>query len=103
MSEIIKSATDKRSPLELISTVGPAPIGLIVVFSNQGSPSPKKISKTFDPIEFDTAISPYPFLATSTDAMVSGTDVPAAKNVIPITVSGIPKVKPVRQIIQTMI
>ena len=93
----------KVRKIVFVLTVGPAPIGLIVVFSSQGSPSPKKISKTLDPIEFDTAISPYPFRATRTDAIVSGTDVPAAKKVIPMTVSGIPKVKPVRQIIQTMI
>ena len=83
-------------------TVGPAFIGLIVVFNNHGRPSPRKMSKTLDPIELDTAISPYPLRATNTDAIVSGTDVPAARNVIPITVSGMPSVYPVRQIIHTI-
>jgi hypothetical protein len=37
------------------------------------------------PTDEETAISPNPFLATMTLVMRSGIDVPAAKNVSPIT------------------
>lgn len=46
---------------------------------------PTQISKIFDPTEEETAISPSPFRATITDVIKSGIDVPAAKNVSPIT------------------
>ena len=42
-------------------------------------------SNMFDPTEEETAISPFPCFATSTLVMRSGTDVPAAKKVNPIT------------------
>lgn len=42
----------------------------------------------FDPTDEDTAISPSPFRATITDVIKSGIDVPAAKNVRPITCKG---------------
>lgn len=75
----------------------------MVVLRSQGRPSPRKMSKTLEPIELDTAMSPYPLRATRTEAIVSGTEVPAARNVMPMTVSGMPKVKPVMQIIHTII
>ena len=37
-----------------------------------------------DPTDEETAMSPFPCLATSTLVMRSGTDVPAARNVRPI-------------------
>lgn len=37
------------------------------------------------PIEEETAISPNPFLATMTEVIKSGTDVPAARIVKPMT------------------
>lgn len=37
------------------------------------------------PTEEETAISPHPFRVTMTLVIKSGTDVPAAKNVNPIT------------------
>lgn len=37
------------------------------------------------PTELETAMSPKPFLATITDVIKSGIEVPAAKNVKPIT------------------
>ena len=46
---------------------------------------PTVTSKILLPTELDTAISPNPFLATITDVIKSGIDVPAAKNVRPIT------------------
>lgn len=46
---------------------------------------PTVTSKILLPTELDTAISPNPFLATITDVIKSGIDVPAAKNVSPIT------------------
>lgn len=39
----------------------------------------------FDPTDEETAMSPKPFRATMTDVIKSGIDVPAAKNVRPMT------------------
>ena len=46
---------------------------------------PTVTSKILDPTDEETAISPNPFLATMTLVIKSGIDVPAAKNVSPIT------------------
>lgn len=46
---------------------------------------PTQISKIFDPTDEETAISPNPFRATMTDVIKSGIEVPAAKNVRPMT------------------
>ena len=46
---------------------------------------PTVTSKMLLPTEEDTAMSPNPFLATMTLVMRSGMDVPAARNVRPIT------------------
>ena len=46
---------------------------------------PTVTSKMLLPTEEDTAISPNPFLATITLVIKSGIEVPAAKNVKPIT------------------
>ena len=43
------------------------------------------MSKMLDPTEDETAMSPRPLRATMTDVMRSGMDVPAARNVSPIT------------------
>ena len=59
------------------------------------------ISETL-PIELETAISPKPFLATITEVIKSGTEVPAAKNVRPIMACGIAISAPITSAIQTM-
>ena len=46
---------------------------------------PTVTSKMLLPTELDTAMSPKPFLATITLVIRSGMDVPAARNVNPIT------------------
>lgn len=46
---------------------------------------PTVTSKMLLPTELDTAMSPKPFRATITDVIRSGIEVPAAKNVSPIT------------------
>uniref|UniRef100_A0A182M085 Uncharacterized protein n=1 Tax=Anopheles culicifacies TaxID=139723 RepID=A0A182M085_9DIPT len=46
---------------------------------------PTVTSKMLLPTELDTAISPKPLRATITDVIRSGIEVPAAKNVSPIT------------------
>lgn len=48
-------------------------------------PYPTVISNMLLPMELDTAMSPKPFLATMTLVIRSGMEVPAAKNVRPIT------------------
>lgn len=55
---------------------------------NHGKANPSKMSNTLLPMELDTAMSPSPCLATMTEAMVSGTEVPAARTVMPIMLSG---------------
>ena len=53
-------------------------VGILITY-------PTQTSKMFDPTEDETAISPNPFLATMTEVIKSGMDVPAAKKVNPIT------------------
>jgi len=50
---------------------------------------PTQISKILDPTDEETAMSPSPLRATITDVIKSGIDVPAAKNVSPITCKSI--------------
>merc|ERR1719450_1395872 len=59
------------------------------VYRNQGTGSPTVTSKILLPTEEETAISPKPFLATITLVIRSGIEVPAARNVSPITSGGI--------------
>ena len=46
---------------------------------------PTVTSNMFEPTDDDTAISPFPCFATKTLVIKSGTDVPAAKKVNPMT------------------
>jgi len=62
---------------------------------SQGRGNPTRISKMLLPIELETAMSPSPIRATMTLDNKSGTDVPAAKNVSPITTDGMPIVFPI--------
>ena len=75
---------------------------IMAVCINHGRPKHTRISKTFEPIAFDTAISPKPSLITAIELRASGTDTPAATNVNPITVSGMANVEPITVIIQTI-
>lgn len=62
---------------------------------NQGKPKPIRMSNMFEPIELHKAMSANPArFTTSTLEINSGIEVPAAKMVNPLTVSGIPKVFP---------
>lgn len=67
---------------------------IIAVCINQGSPRQTRISKTLLPTALLTAMSPSPSLITANDERASGTLTPAATNVKPIIVSGIPRVLP---------
>jgi len=71
-------------------------------YKNQGKGSPTVTSKILDPTEEETAMSPKPFRATMTLVIKSGIDVPAAKNVRPITSGGIVKASPVMVAHQTI-
>lgn len=55
---------------------------------------PTVTSNMLLPTDEDTAISPKPFLATMTEVMRSGMEVPAARAVRPITSGGMPSVSP---------
>lgn len=55
---------------------------------------PTVTSKMLLPTEEETAMSPKPLRATMTDVIKSGIDVPAARNVKPITSGGILTVSP---------
>lgn len=59
---------------------------------NQGIPSDRKMSRLLEPSEFDTPTPFSPFRIIRILDNASGVQLPAAKNVKPITVSGIPKV-----------
>mmetsp|Transcript_128971 Transcript_128971/g.373160 ORF Transcript_128971/g.373160 Transcript_128971/m.373160 type:complete len:249 (+) Transcript_128971:242-988(+) len=63
---------------------------VIAAFKNHGNPRPNKMSNVFEPTALATAMSPMPSLATAIEPMASGTEVPAAKMIKPITTSGIP-------------
>jgi hypothetical protein len=52
---------------------------------------PTVTSNILLPTELDTAISPNPLRATITDVIKSGMDVPAARNVRPITCTRVKK------------
>merc|ERR1712029_769984 len=67
-----------------------------IEYRNHGKGSPTVMSNMFDPTEDETAMSPNPLRATITLVIKSGIEVPAAKNVSPITSGGMPKVSPVR-------
>lgn len=65
-----------------------------IVKSSQGNGNPTVTSKMLDPTEEDTAMSPNPLRATITLVIRSGIEVPAAKNVRPMTGGGILKTSP---------
>merc|ERR1719495_765674 len=67
---------------------------LKMVYKSQGSGRPTVTSKMLEPMEELTAISPWPCLATSTEVIRSGTEVPAAKKVRPMTASEMPATLP---------
>lgn len=56
---------------------------IIIIIISQTYPT--VTSNMLLPTELETAISPKPLRATITDVIRSGMDVPAAKNVKPIT------------------
>ena len=83
-TENIKRITDSiRSPVEAF-------ILLLVnnIIISHGRPRPINMSKIFDPIALLTAIPPLPCLATITEDIISGIDVPIAKTVKAIITSG---------------
>ena len=75
----------------------PTPFRTIItkVFSSQGRPRQKRMSKMLEPIELQMAISARPaFFTIKYELISSGMLVPAAKIVIPDTVSGMPRENP---------
>ena len=52
------------------------------------------MSKTLEPKALDTAITPLPSLATISEAMASGPEVPMAHTVSPMSVSLMPSMQP---------
>jgi hypothetical protein len=64
-----------------------ARFGARLQFAYHGKGRPTRTSKIFEPIEDETAMSPCPCLATITLVSRSGTLVPAARKVSPITAS----------------
>ena len=66
------------------STGTPPDVGKMRPESIQGKPRPRRMSKTFEPIAFETAMSPWPLRATRSEPIASGTEVPAAGSVQPI-------------------
>ena len=57
------------------------------------------MSNVFDPMLLETAMEPFPCLETMRLEMTSGTEVPTARKVSPITESGTPIVNPITVII----
>jgi len=59
--------------------------------TNHGRGRPTRTSKMLDPILEETAISPLPCLATTTEDRRYGMEVPAARTVTPATSTGMPR------------
>ena len=89
---IMKSRNNEKSKEELSTLFGSPPVK--IDFKSQGRGKPTRTSKMFDPIEDETAMSPNPWRATITELNKSGTDVPAARKVRPMTGSGMPTAAP---------
>ena len=66
-------------------------------FTSHGRESPTRISTIFDAMEFDMAMSGWPFRVLIMLMTTSGSVTPIAKNVSPIAASGIPRVNPGRE------
>lgn len=60
------------------------------------------MSKTLEPIAFAIAIEPWPFFATVTEAMRSGTDVPAARTMTPMMTGSTRQEQPIIEARYTM-
>ena len=75
---------------------------LFLTICSQGNGNPMVTSKIFEPMELETAISPWPFLATITDVIRSGTLVPAARKVNPMSAESMLNVSPIRVANQTI-
>ncbi len=60
----------------------------IAIINAQGRPSPIKISKILEPTALLNAMPPRPCLATITEEIISGTEVPIAKTVSAMTTFG---------------
>ena len=93
MAIVVITATSirKRMMIESASVPATTSTGLPPLTADarsHGSGSPTSTSKMFDPTLDDTAMSPLPSRATSTDVSRSGTEVPAARKVSPITTVG---------------
>mmetsp|Transcript_100908 Transcript_100908/g.308515 ORF Transcript_100908/g.308515 Transcript_100908/m.308515 type:complete len:365 (-) Transcript_100908:666-1760(-) len=72
---------------EEIFTVDEVPFArLKMIFTDQGIGKPTRMSKMFEPIDEETAMSAWPFLATATEETASGIEVPAARIVKPMTI-----------------
>merc|ERR1719261_470902 len=69
---------------------------------SQGSGSPRPMSKMLLPMDEDTAMSPSPWRVTITELIMSGTDVPMARMVSPMTDCGMPMLSPKMMAIHTM-
>lgn len=88
---IVKSRTIEQPSPSLLTTIG---CWKTHVYKNHGKGNPTVTSKILLPTDEETAMSPKPFLATITLVIRSGIEVPAAKNVNPITSGGSPTVSP---------
>lgn len=66
----------------------PLTVGTSSVLMSHGSPRQSRMSKIFDPMVLLMPIEPCPCAVMMTDETASGTDVPAARKVKPMTVSG---------------
>jgi hypothetical protein len=79
--------TSSKASISQLTHGWPEIVGETSVLMSQGSPRHNKMSKVFDPIELLMPIEPCPWRVTITEETASGTEVPAAKNVSPNTLS----------------
>lgn len=83
-----REALINRLIVERLTHGSPLIVGTSSVLMSHGSPRQSRMSKIFDPMVLLMPIEPCPCAVMMTDETASGTDVPAARKVKPMTVSG---------------
>mmetsp|Transcript_136930 Transcript_136930/g.381735 ORF Transcript_136930/g.381735 Transcript_136930/m.381735 type:complete len:282 (+) Transcript_136930:408-1253(+) len=86
----------KNSPLK-------TSLPVIALRRNQGTPRPTKMSNTPVPRPLATAMMPSPCLAMAIESRKSGTELPTARKVRPITAGGTVRISPARTALSTAV
>mmetsp|Transcript_26984 Transcript_26984/g.79744 ORF Transcript_26984/g.79744 Transcript_26984/m.79744 type:complete len:258 (-) Transcript_26984:336-1109(-) len=72
------------------------------ILTHHGRPRPRRMLKMLEPSALQTAMSPFPSLATMIDESASGTEVPTERTSRPTISSGISRMQEARVAVSTM-